>query len=123
MKTHHLLLLAASLLLAGCATSPDASSRHHPPLEAATPAAGLLVISATYGSGTNFLDVTARVDDLLRQPDVVFAAHPKWLGVDPTPGWNKALVIVYEYRGRRHIFTRGEGGEVSVSALLAEAGK
>ena len=51
-------------------------------------------------------------------PDVEFAAHPKWLGADPTPGWNKALVIVYEVKGRRHIFTTGEGGKVSVYSLL-----
>ena len=62
-------------------------------------AAKLLVISAVYGSGDKFADVTYRVNDLLRDPETVFWARPQWLGADPTPGWNKALVIVYEHDG------------------------
>ena len=123
MKTHQILIIVSSLLAAGCCTSRNPSSRLHPPLEATTPAADLLIISATYGSGTNYSDVTYRVNDLLRQPDVEFTARPEWLAADPTPGWNKALVIVYEFKGRRHVFTTGEGGKVSVSALLEEARK
>ena len=123
MKTHQILIIGASLLAAGCCTSHNPSSRLHPPLEATTPAADLLIISATYGSGTNYSDVTDRVNDLLRQPDVEFTARPEWLAADPTPGWNKALVIVYEFKGRRHTFATGEGGKVSVSALLEEARK
>lgn len=123
MKTHHILIIGASLLAAGCATSHNTSNRIHPPLEATTPAADLLIISATYGSGTNYSDVTYRVNDLLRQPDVEFTARPQWLAADPTPGWNKALVIVYEFKGKRQAFTTGEGGKVSVSVLLEEAKK
>jgi len=123
MKTHQLLILAVSLLASGCATSHNTSSHLHTPLVEATPAADLLIISATYGSGTNYSDVTYRVNDLLRQPDVEFSARPQWLAADPTPGWNKALVIVYEFQGQRHIFTTGEGGKVSISALQANARK
>jgi hypothetical protein len=83
--------------------------------------AELLIISATYGSGTHYADVTSRVNDLLRQPGVDFYARPQWLEADPTPGWNKALVIVYEFKGQRHIFTTGEGGRVNVTDLLKEA--
>ena len=79
--------------------------------------ANLLVISAVYGSGDKFVDVTHRVNDLLRDPETVFWASPRWLGADPTPGWNKALVIVYEHDGRRRTFSVGEGGEVSVARL------
>jgi hypothetical protein len=81
------------------------------------------VISAAYGSGTSFADVTYRVNDLLHQPSVEFFARPEWLNADPTPGWNKALVIVYEFKGRRHIFTTGEGGKVSVEQLIEQAKK
>ena len=45
-------------------------------------------------SGTQFADVTYRVNDLIHQPLVEFFARPEWLKADPTPGWNKALVIV-----------------------------
>ena len=123
MRIHQILFIGASLLAAGCVACHNPSSRLHPPLEATTPAADLLIISATYGSGTNYSDVTCRVNDLLRQPDVEFTARPEWLAADPTPGWNKALVIVYEFKGHRHTFATGEGGKVSVSALLEEAGK
>jgi hypothetical protein len=124
VKSHHLLIIGAGLLTAGCTTSPTASSRLHPPAAVkTTPAADLLIISATYGSGTNYADVTYRVNDLLRQPDVEFFARPEWLAVDPTPGWNKALVIVYEFKRCRHTFTIGEGGRVSASALVDNAKK
>jgi hypothetical protein len=123
MKTHHILIIGATLLAAGCATDHNPAGPQRPPLEAATPAADLLVISATYGSGTSYSDVTYRVNDLLRQPDVEFAASPQWLATDPTPGWNKALVIVYELKGKRQVFTTGEGGKVSVRVLLEQPGK
>jgi len=123
MKLRHLLILGAGLLIAGCATPPTASSRSHPPSAKPTPAADLLIISATYGSGTNYADVTYRVNDLLRQPDVEFFARPEWLAVDPTPGWNKALVIVYEFKRYRHTFATGEGGKVSAPLLMDDAKK
>jgi len=110
--------MVASLIVTGCASSIRPAAVHGFPVMAPTPAADLLVISATYGSGTNYSDVTYRVNDLLRAPDAEFFARPEWLSADPTPGWNKALVIVYEVKGHRHIFTTGEGGKVSASLLL-----
>ena len=123
MRIPCLIVIGADLLVAGCATSRQASHPIHPSTVAASPAANLLIISATYGSGTHYADVTCRVNDLLRQPDVEFFARPEWLAADPTPGWNKALVIVYEYQGQRHTFTAGEGGKVSAAALLDAASK
>lgn len=110
--------LAAALLLSGCASNPARNRPLKEPTLEASKAARLLVISATYGSGTEFSDVSYRVNDLLRQPDVRFWATPKWLGSDPTPGWNKALVIIYEVDGRRRTFAAGEGAPVSVDLLL-----
>lgn len=118
MKTHHMLIIAASLIVAGCASPTKPVAVHRLPAMAPTPTADLLIISATYGSGTNYSDVTYRVNDLLRQPGAEFFARPEWLSADPTPGWNKALVIVYEVKGHRHTFTSGEGGRVSASLLL-----
>ena len=111
-------------LLAGCATA-----RHHPnwasipPSAVKSPADKLWVISAVYGTGTRFADVTYRVDALLHQPGVAFYAHPQWLHADPDPGWNKELVIIYEFKGRRHIFMTGEGGKVSVEELMHRANR
>ncbi len=84
-------------------------------------AEGLWIVSAIYGSGTHFADVSGRVNELLRGTNTQFYAHPDSLGADPTPGWNKTLVIIYELHGQRHLFTTGEGGQVS-SAALREVG-
>lgn len=133
MKTPLRLVFGFGLLaltLTGCVTSPRAVEA--PALQARpttahmaeikpTKAAGLIVISAVYGSGTRYADVTQRVNDLLRDPLAYFWAKPEWLLADPTPGWNKALVVVYELDGRRQIFSTGEGGTVSVGRLLENA--
>ena len=79
---------------------------------------GLKVISAVYGSGQHFSDVTDRVLDILSRPDYEFYARPEWLKTDPSPGWNKELVITFEYHGARHIFFTGEGGKVNEVLLL-----
>lgn len=75
------------------------------------------LVSAVYGSGTQFAEVTERVNALLGEPGTVFHANPHWLGADPTPGWNKALVIVHEVEGTRRTFTVGENGAVSAELL------
>lgn len=84
--------------------------------------AGLKIISAAYGSGDKFSDVTPRVTEVLFR-ESQFYARPEWLKVDPTPGWNKALVITYEFNHVRCIFSCGEGGRVNADALLAKARK
>lgn len=76
------------------------------------------LISAVYGSGTAFTEVTDRVKSLLAEPGARFYANPPWLGADPTPGWNKVLIIVHEAGRERRTFTAGENGEVSAALLL-----
>ena len=78
------------------------------------------VISAVYGTGGSFADVSNRVGDLVHQGPG-FNADPGWLKVDPSPGWNKSLVIIYEANGRRHVFTASEGDRVSAHILLLAA--
>ena len=118
MKIPYWVAIGVSMaLVAGCASQSQVPK---PPAPATIPSppADFLVISAVYGSGTHFADVTHRVDDLLHhRDDGIFFARPEWLRADPTPGWNKALVIVYEFKGVRHIFTTGEGGGVSFEQL------
>jgi hypothetical protein len=122
MKSLSLLAISACLLIAGgCTTPPHPVAKPGRPAPAASAAANLLIISAVYGSGAKFDDVTYRVNDLVHQPEVEFFARPEWLVADPTPGWNKALVIVYEFKGQRHTFTTGEGGRVSAEILIEAA--
>jgi len=82
-----------------------------------TQAAEFRVISATYGSGGKVAEVTDQVGQLLQDTNAEFWARPSILGADPTPGWNKQLIIIYELQGKRHLFTTGEGGHVSAAGL------
>jgi hypothetical protein len=121
MKALLLFTLVSILAFAnGCATAPCARCSARPPLVTDTPDAKFLIISAVYGSGAHFADVTDRVNALLAEPGIEFFARPEWLRADPTPGWNKALVITFEYKGRRRIFTTGEGGTVSFAKMLKQ---
>lgn len=123
IKIPFMLAVVAILACAGCVTGYRHAPNYVPPCATSSASAGLVIISATYGSGTNYSDVTERVNDLIHQPNVEFFARPEWLHADPTPGWNKALVIVYEFKGRRQIFTTGEGGRVSVDLLIQKTDK
>lgn len=67
------------------------------------------------------MDVSYRVNELIHQGDVDFFARPEWLRADPTPGWNKALIIVFDYKGHRNTFVGGEGGRVSAEVLIRHA--
>jgi hypothetical protein len=129
MKIPSPLCLAASLLfsaqtLTSQETSPAISA---PAQEVSYPnflnKSGIQILSATYGSGVNFSDVTDEAIKLLNQQSR-FYASPEWLRADPTPGWNKALVIVFKHQDKRYLFSCGEGGKVDVPLLklkVAEA--
>jgi arabinogalactan endo-1,4-beta-galactosidase len=108
-----LLPLAGLLLLSGCASAPP------PDLSGDGPQVGELnIISAVYGSGTHFADVTARVQMRLHTGNGEFFANPEWLKADPTPGWNKELIITYEYAGQRKMFNAGENSRITYKMLL-----
>lgn len=111
-----------AVLMMGCAAPSNSTpSASRPAAALPSPSAELLVISAVYGSGTSYADVTYRVNELVHQPGVEFFARPEWLQADPTPGWNKVLVIVYEHRKQRSIFSCGEGGRVNAAILIENA--
>jgi hypothetical protein len=125
MKTTFLFVFGISLLfIVGCATAPRPSELTSlPPSAVSSSVTHLLVISAVYGSGDQFADVTGRVNEMLHQPGVKFFVRPEWLNADPKPGWNKALIVVYELKGQRHLFIAGEGDEVSFKRLTEQANK
>ncbi len=81
-------------------------------------ASDVQIISAVYGTYTNYADVSYRVRDLVHLGSG-FEVDPKFLQADPMPYYNKALVIVYEIKGQRHIFTAAEGDTVSTTILMA----
>ncbi|MES2438783.1 MAG: hypothetical protein V4584_06945 [Verrucomicrobiota bacterium] len=129
MKIPPSLCLAAALLFpAQTLTSQEASPATTTPApEVSYPdflnKSGIQILSATYGSGVNFSDVTDETIKLLNQQSR-FYASPEWLRADPTPGWNKAFVIVFKHQEKRYLFSCGEGGKVDVPLLklkVAEA--
>lgn len=121
MKTPLLAAAVAVLVLvAGCSTTS------HQVQSSATPAATAVsrlgrsevrIISAVYGSGRTFVDVTQRVDDLLNRLPKGFRARPGQMQIDPTPDTTKILVIVYEYKGLQHTLTKGQRGKVTIQIL------
>jgi arabinogalactan endo-1,4-beta-galactosidase len=114
MKSLFCLAVFVSLwLLTGCASTPP------PNLSGAGPQVGeLTIISAVYGSSSHFADVTERVQQRLHADNGEFYANPEWLKADPTPGWNKELVITYEYAGQRKTFNAGENTRITYKILL-----
>ncbi|MES2661079.1 MAG: hypothetical protein V4689_20825 [Verrucomicrobiota bacterium] len=122
MKIPSPLCLAASLLFsAPVLTSQEASPAIATPApEVSYPnflnKSGIQILSATYGSGVHFSDVTDEAIKLLNQQSRFYAC-PEWLRADPTPGWNKALVIVFKHQDKRYLFSCGEGGKVDVPLL------
>ncbi|MCP5558131.1 MAG: hypothetical protein H7A55_10300 [Verrucomicrobiaceae bacterium] len=81
----------------------------------------LSVVSAVYGAGNSFSDVTDRVQAILKEPGAVFAAKPHWLGAEPVTDGNRTLIVVHLIGAKRYVFTVGEGGAVSADLLAQSA--
>jgi hypothetical protein len=76
------------------------------------------VLSASYGTDNKFSDVTNTVAGLLKDGGEHYA-NPGELRADPNPGWNKALVIIYVYRGERRLACVVENNPFSMAMLKA----
>jgi clan AA aspartic protease (TIGR02281 family) len=61
-------------------------------------ASGPTIVSARWGGGNNWSDVSAKVKELTAA-GTDFWANPGTLGADPTPGWRKHLEIKYANGG------------------------
>ena len=122
MKISPLIALAAAVLLAaGCATSSHTTQSAAPAVSRLAQS-DLKIVSAVYGSGKTFVDVTQRVDYLLNHSPEGFTARPARMQVDPTPDTTMSLVIVYQFKGQQHTVTKGQRGRVTIQ-LLQDAAK
>jgi len=120
MKISRLVAIGACAVLAtGCATSTHTTQAVAPATVATSRLAqsDLRIISAVYGSGRTFVDVTRRVNDLLNQRPNGFRARPGQMLIDPTPDATKTLIITYEYKGQQHTLTKGQRGKVTIQIL------
>ena len=92
-----------------CANQVTVLARHVAlPLVLGEPATAARIVSAHWGGGAHWSDVTARVTDLATA-GLPVRADDKTLGTDPTPGWRKHLEIVYDADGRRQTLRANEG--------------
>lgn len=67
----------------------------------------VVIVSARWGGGRHWADVTDKVKQLLADQGT-FWANPSSLGADPTPGWRKHLEIIYIKEGVRKKLTLDE---------------
>jgi hypothetical protein len=70
------------------------------------------IISARWGGGKNWTDVTQRVQEAVARGDAV-QVNISFLGADPTPGWKKQLEITYEKAGNQQSAHLNEGQDWS----------
>jgi hypothetical protein len=61
------------------------------------------VLAARYGAGVSWLDVTGSVSDLVTDPTVAFNFDPKKRVDDQARKACRALVVWFDYRGRRYV--------------------
>ncbi len=79
------------------------------------------LVSAYFGLGGHFADVTPLVANLFSQPAGAFAINPDTFKTDPAPGMLKFLLITYTLDGVRQHFTAGENSQLSRETLLEDA--
>lgn len=75
------------------------------------------IVSASFGRGDKWADVTDRIRQLAASSQVV-RANARTLGIDPDPGWRKRLEIVYLEDGERRTFMIDTDSEIRVPGLI-----
>jgi hypothetical protein len=74
----------------------------------------LRVFSARYGSGGRGMDVTGRVQSMVRNGSLRFRVNNDSMGGDPAPGQTKQLYMQYSYNGQNRNGTYRENDEVRI---------
>lgn len=67
------------------------------------------ILSASYGTGGKFADVTARVKHYVEEKKETFWANKDTLKSDPNPGWNKSITVKYLKDGVKRERRWGKG--------------
>jgi hypothetical protein len=74
----------------------------------------LRIISARYGSGSNFRDVTGRLQGMVSNGTLRVRVDNDGMGGDPAPNQKKDLHMQYLYQGRQRSITVREGNYVQI---------
>ena len=93
---------------------PTAGAR--PPAKAPAAAPAVKIVSARWGGGNNWSDVTQKMIELVTAGGDIWA-NPTTLGADPTPGWRKHLEITYVKDGQQKTMRIDEDQQVHSSDL------
>jgi hypothetical protein len=75
------------------------------------------IVSASFGRADKWADVTDRVKQLADSSQVL-RANARTLGIDPDPGWNKRLEIVYIQDGERRTCMFDTDSQIRVPGLI-----
>ena len=70
---------------------------------------GLRITSAKWGFGASQMDVTRRLQDMVRNDRINVKVTPQTMGGDPSRGNSKILTVYYEWKGRRDSKVTPEG--------------
>jgi hypothetical protein len=70
---------------------------------------GLFIIRAFYGVNGNNLNVTERLRSMMQGPSLSMKVNNTNLGIDPTPGAEKILIVVYRFQHREEAIILHEG--------------
>jgi hypothetical protein len=76
--------------------------------------AGLNIVSAKWGAGRQWQDVTSRVQSYVRNNRISVKVTPQNMGGDPAQGVSKTLTVVYQYQGRQNNTSLPEGAMLTL---------
>jgi len=107
---------AAAEALRKLMEQPVATVRKEARVPGVMPPSSVVIVKATYATWDKSADVTEKVRAYVAEMQD-FSANPGGLGVDPNPGWNKGLQVVFEKDGKRREHNWGENGEVLYEAF------
>jgi hypothetical protein len=89
---------------------------------AAVSAQQLEIVEATYGAGNFQMNVTQKLQSLVRDNVLDLSAEPGVLGGDPAPGTEKTLIVKYRYNGKPYQASVGDFGRIHIPSLIASLG-
>jgi hypothetical protein len=72
------------------------------------------IVTAYYGVQGKNINVTDRVQSLVRDNSLSLVVNNGAMGMDPAPGFDKLLIIIYRYRGREDATAAVEGHTIHI---------
>jgi hypothetical protein len=75
---------------------------------------GLFIIRAFYGVNGNNLNVTERLRSMMQGPNLSMKVNNSNMGIDPTPGAKKILIVVYRFHHREEAIILHEGDRLNL---------